>query len=220
MEEARGPRSESGEADEAASETEKGCEAPKEVGEHGEAPAAAEKETQPDSRGQEAGEPCRGAGGGAEALEPEPGGPRAPAPGSRAERPLVPENQEGPALPEGSGGSPSGALAQVRAAALVWGAMGSRGEPGGRGGMGVTCSWGRARWGQEMDRELASGGRLRGRDGHFILDQQGSRGLPHTCAGGRCSTGCGRPQAGRCPLVAELTCHMEVLSLGWAEAAG
>ncbi|KAF6082176.1 myosin XVIIIB [Phyllostomus discolor] len=113
MEEARGPQGGSGEADEAGSRTEKGCEAPKEVGEHGEAPASSEKERQPDSRGQDAGQPCQRADGRAEALQPEPGGPRVPAPGSPAERPLVPENPEGPVLPEGSGGSPSGASAQA-----------------------------------------------------------------------------------------------------------
>ncbi|KAM5312212.1 unconventional myosin-XVIIIb isoform 3-T3 [Glossophaga mutica] len=112
VETACGPQRESGKAGEAGSKTEKGREAPKEVGEHGEAPAAAE-ERQPDLRVQEAGEPCGRVDGRAQALEAEPGGPGAPALGSHAERPPVPEDQEGPALPEGSGGSPSGALAQA-----------------------------------------------------------------------------------------------------------
>lgn len=130
MEKARGPQSESGEAGGAGSKTEKGCEAPTEVGERGEALAATE-ERQPDSRGQEAG------------LETELGGPRAPALGSHEERPPVREKQEEPALPEGSRGSPSGDLDQVRATA-------QRGERWGEEG------WERARWGQEMDRELVA----------------------------------------------------------------
>ncbi|XP_053525830.1 unconventional myosin-XVIIIb isoform X1 [Artibeus jamaicensis] len=110
-EKACGPQTEPGGAGEAGSETEKGREAPKEGSEHGEALEATE-ERQPDGRVQEAGEPCRRADGRAEALDAELGGPRAPALGSHAEGPPVWENQEGPALPEGSRGSPSGALAQ------------------------------------------------------------------------------------------------------------
>ncbi|XP_036908274.1 unconventional myosin-XVIIIb isoform X2 [Sturnira hondurensis] len=109
LEKARGPQREPGEA---GSETEKGCEAPKEVGERGEALEAPE-EGQLGGRVQEAVESCRSTDGRAEPLDAELGGPRVPALGSHAERPPVRENHEGPALPEGSRGSPSGALAQA-----------------------------------------------------------------------------------------------------------
>lgn len=107
MEKTRGPHRESGGAGEAGSETEKGCEAPKEV-------RPAGKESQPDSRGQKAEEPCGSVHGRAEALETELEGPQVPALESRAERPQMQENQEGPALQEGSKGSQSGDLDQVR----------------------------------------------------------------------------------------------------------
>ncbi|XP_023599217.1 unconventional myosin-XVIIIb [Myotis lucifugus] len=149
-EEARGPHSESGEAGEAAAKTQKGCEAPQEVGAAGkeshkvqgkveEAPRGMEeargphsesgaktqgceapkevsvagKESRPDSRGQEAEGPCRSVNARAGALETELQAPRPPALESHAERPQRQENQEGPALQEGSEGSQSGDLDQA-----------------------------------------------------------------------------------------------------------
>ncbi|KAM7051716.1 unconventional myosin-XVIIIb [Molossus nigricans] len=102
MEKTHGPHRESG----GAGEAEKGCAAPTEV-------RAAGKGSQPDSRGQKAEEPCRSVDDRAEALDPELGGPEAPALESRAEGPQMQENREGPALQEGSKGSQSGDLDQV-----------------------------------------------------------------------------------------------------------
>lgn len=174
-EEARAPHSVSGEAGEAAAKTQKGCEAPKEVGAAGkeshkvkgkveEAPRGTEeahgphsesgaktqgceapkevsavgKESRPDSRGQEAGGPCTSANARAGALETEPQAPRPPALESHTERPQRQENQEGPALQEGSEGSQSGDLDQVRGCSPGWGAVAG---PSRERGMEKTCPW-------------------------------------------------------------------------------
>ncbi|XP_036305331.1 unconventional myosin-XVIIIb isoform X1 [Pipistrellus kuhlii] len=150
MEEALGPRSESGAAGEPGAKTQKGSGAPKEVGAAGkeshkvqrkveEAPrgmeeargprseaetktqgrevpkevGAAGKESRSDRGGQEAEGPCRSVNARAGALEPELEAPRPPALESHAERPPRQENQEGPALQEGSEGSQSGDLDQA-----------------------------------------------------------------------------------------------------------
>lgn len=122
MEEARGPPSGSG------TKTQ-GCEVPKEVSADG-------KQSQPDSREQEAEGPCRSVNARAGALDTEPEAPRPPALESHAERPQRQENQEGPALQEGSEGSQSGDLDQVRGCSPEWGAVVG---PSREGGMGKTC---------------------------------------------------------------------------------
>ncbi|XP_072808930.1 unconventional myosin-XVIIIb [Vicugna pacos] len=104
MEKVGQPQSRSEEAGKAGRKTEKGSQAPKEMDARGETPAAAGKEDQPESRGQEAEEPCTSTGDGGPELEME--GPRKPALESCAERPEM-KSREGPALQEGSGGGQS-----------------------------------------------------------------------------------------------------------------
>ncbi|XP_074212863.1 unconventional myosin-XVIIIb isoform X3 [Camelus bactrianus] len=104
MEKVGQPQGRSGEAGKAGRKTEKGSQAPKEMDARGETPAAAGKEDQPESRGQEAEEPCTSTGDGGPELELE--GPRKPALESCAERPEM-KSREGPALQEGSGGGQS-----------------------------------------------------------------------------------------------------------------
>lgn len=124
-EEARGPPSESG------TKTQ-GLEVPEEV-------SAAGKESRTDGRGQEAEGPCGSVNARAGARETELEAPRPPALESHAERPQRRENQEGPALQEGSEGSQSGDLDQVRGCSPAWGAVGG---PSREGGMGSTCPGG------------------------------------------------------------------------------